>query len=230
MRRILRLAGLAGSALMMASCVVSTEKAASLSFPPTEKRPVVDEYYGIKVVDDYRWLDDLDDPAVRRWNDDQNRYTRARLDQFRSRGPVYDRVKEIYSEQSVVYYALIQRHSLFAMKRQPPKDQPFLVALRSVDDLESEQVIVDPNKLNPRGTTAIDFYVPSLDGGLVAVSLSENGSEDGSVHVFEVATGRKLPDVVPRVQFPTGGGDLTWNKDASGFYYTRYPQGDERPK
>jgi prolyl oligopeptidase len=64
----------------------------------------------------------------------------------------------------------------------------------------------------------------------VAVSLSENGSEDGSVHVFDVSTGKELPDVVPRVQYPTGGGGLEWNADDTGFYYTRYPQGNERPK
>jgi len=230
MRRTLMIVVLAGLAMIISSCGVSSEKATSSPFPATEKRPVADEYYGIKVVDNYRWLDDLNEPAVRRWNDEQNRYSRATLDHLSSRGPVYDRVKEIYSDQAVSYYALIRRKALFAMKRQPPKDQPFLVTLKSADDPKSEQVIVDPNQLNPKGTTAIDFYVPSLDGRLVAVSLSENGSEDGSVHVFEVATGKQLPDVVPRVQFPTGGGDVAWNKDASGFYYTRYPQGDERPK
>src|SRR5206468_12698434 len=76
----------------------------------------------------------------------------------------------------------------------------------------------------------IDFYTASLDGKYVAVSLSENGSEDGSAHVIEVATGKQLDDVVPRVQYPTGGGSFTWDQKSTGFYYTRYPQGDERPK
>jgi prolyl oligopeptidase len=64
----------------------------------------------------------------------------------------------------------------------------------------------------------------------VAVAVSEGGSEDCSAYVFNVATGEKLSDVVPRVNFATAGGSLDWNADSTGFYYTRYPQGSERPK
>src|SRR6202040_825359 len=80
-----------------------------------------------------------------------------------------------------------------------------------------------------KGSTAVDFYVPSLDGKYVAAALSENGSEDSNGHVFEVATGKELSDVVPRVNFATAGGSLEWKGDSSGFYYTRFPQGNERP-
>ena len=83
--------------------------------------------------------------------------------------------------------------------------------------------------MGSNGSTEIDFYVPSLDGKLVAVSLSQNGSEDGTAHVFEVATGKELSDSVPRVNFATAGGSLDRNRDGTGFYYTRYPQGSERP-
>jgi prolyl oligopeptidase len=63
----------------------------------------------------------------------------------------------------------------------------------------------------------------------VAAALSKNGSEDAEGHVFEVATGKELPDRVPRVNFATAGGSIAWKADSSGFYYTRYPQGNERP-
>jgi prolyl oligopeptidase PreP (S9A serine peptidase family) len=119
---------------------------------------------------------------------------------------------------------------LFAMKSQPPKEQPFLIALESPDKPASERIVVDPNRLDSGGTTAIDFHVPSTDGKLVAVSLSEGGSESGDVHIFEVATGKALADVIPRVNGGTAGGSLAWNADGSGFYYTRYPRGAERPK
>ena len=64
----------------------------------------------------------------------------------------------------------------------------------------------------------------------MAISLSLHGSEDGSVHVFDVASAKELGDVVPRVNFATAGGSVAWNPDGSGFWYTRYPQGNERPK
>jgi len=47
------------------------------SFPVTEKRPVAEDHFGTTVIDNYRWLDNLDDPAVRKWNEAQNGYTRA---------------------------------------------------------------------------------------------------------------------------------------------------------
>jgi prolyl oligopeptidase len=63
----------------------------------------------------------------------------------------------------------------------------------------------------------------------VAVSLSEGGSEVGTLHIYETAGGKELPDVIPRVQCPTGGGSVAWDRDGTGFYYTRYPRGREWP-
>jgi prolyl oligopeptidase len=199
--------------------------------PATPKKPVVDEYHGVKVTDDYRWLENWDDPAVRAWSDAQNQRTRAYLDGLTVRQPIREWLHEVADATSTSYYAIRMRRDLFfAMKIQPPKNQPFLITLTSLDDLSSERVILDPNQLNPGGTTAIDFYAPTLDGRYVAVSLSEGGSEEGTVHVYEVATGKETGDAIPRVNKGTGGGSVAWNGDGSGFFYTRYPADGERPK
>lgn len=200
-----------------------------LQFPPTTKQAVSDEYHGVKVSEDYRWLEDSNDPAVRRWIDEQNRFSSSVLDKVPARTAIANRLKDLFGNQPVTYSSFDQRKMFFALKTHPPKNQPLLVMLKSPDQLDSEQIMVDPNAMNPKGTTAIDWYVPSLDGRLVAVSLSENGSEIGEVHVYETATGKKLPDVIPGVQYPTALGSVAWNKEATGFYYTRYPQGNERP-
>ena len=199
--------------------------------PPTAKRPVTDVYHGVKVVDDYRWLENLDDPAVRAWSDAQNRYARAYLDALPRRAAIYDRVKELREYPAARYFALAYRGDLlFAMKGQPPKQQAFLVTLQSPDAPGTERVIVDPNQLDAKGTTAIDFYVPSTNGKYVAVSLSHGGSESGDVHVYEVSAGKALGDVIPRVNGGTAGGSVAWNADGTGFYYTRYPRQGERPE
>lgn len=198
--------------------------------PLTAKKPVSETYHGVRVTEEYRWLEDAHDPAVQKWVEEQNGYTRSYLDKLPSRPAIEQRVKELLEERTIRYSGIVERARLFAMKYQPPKNQPFLVVMDSPENPASERVIVDPNEIDPKGTTAIDWFVPSRDGRLVAVSLSENGSEDGSAYVFETATGRKLPDVVPRVQYPTGGGSLEWNREGTGFYYTRYPQGNERSK
>jgi prolyl oligopeptidase len=198
--------------------------------PETPRRAVTDEYQGVKVTDDYRWLENWDDPEVKQWTAAQNARTRAYLDNLPARAAVKDRLKQLISASSAAYYDLQFRGGvLFAMKYQPPQQQPMLVAMRSADEPATAKVIFDPNTASAKGSVAVDFYVPSLDGEFVAAALSENGSEDSAAHVFEVATGRELSDVVPRVNFATAGGSMDWKVDRSGFYYTRYPQGSERP-
>jgi prolyl oligopeptidase len=86
-------------------------------------------------------------------------------------------------------------------------------------------VILDPNRLSERGAVAMSFFSPSPDGKYVAAVLSRDESEEGSAHIFEVATGKELADVIPRVLYPTAGGSIAWKSDGSGFWHTRYPQG-----
>jgi prolyl oligopeptidase len=203
----------------------------SLPKPPdTPKHPVTDEYQGAKIVDDYRWLENWDDATVKQWSAAENARTREYLDHLPARPAIRARVAQLIAASSASYYDLQFRAGmLFAIKDQPPQQQPMLVVMRSADDPASARVIFDPNAASAKGSLAMDFYVPSFGGKYVAAALSENGSEDASAHVFEVATGKELSDVVPRVNFATAGGSIAWKADTSGFYYTRYPQGNERP-
>jgi len=198
--------------------------------PPTPQETVVDDYFDTTVSDPYRWLEEWENTAVRAWSDRQNQFTRSYLGQLPDRPAVARRLQELMADESPEYYSLTSQGGyLFALKHQPPHEQPFLVALISPEDLSTEHVILDLNALNPEATTAIDFFVPSNDGQLVAVSLSEKGSERGDVYIYETATGKRLDDVVPYVNGPTAGGDVAWNAYGSGFYYTRYPRQGERP-
>ena len=198
--------------------------------PAAPKKPVTDVYSGVSVTDDYRWLENYSDPAVRDWTEAENGYARRYLDALPMRATISDELKKLYSQPSPRYSSLHASGGLlFALKNQPPKEQPLLVTLKSADDPASERVILDPNQLDPSGGTEIDFYVPSLDGKLVAVSLSKGGSESGDVHVYEVATGKETGAAIPHVNGGTAGGSLAWNADGSGFYYTRYPHEGERP-
>ncbi len=197
--------------------------------PAARKRPVIDTYHGVAVTDDYRWLENASDPEVKAWSNAQNAAARKYLDGLPARANVFRELKRLYSRESARYGELTYRGGvLFAMKTQPPKEQAVLVTLKSADDLASERVIVDPNQMDAKGGTEIDFYRPSADGRYVAVSLSSGGSESGDVHVYDVAAGRALADVIPRVNGGTAGGGVAWNMDGSGFYYTRYPRKGER--
>jgi prolyl oligopeptidase len=215
-----------------AAAIAGEKKPSGPSAPsPAAKTPVVTVYHGVKVVDDYRWLESWADPAVRRFSDEQNRRARSVLDGLPAAAPLRKRVGDLLRFPSADFGSIVRkRGTLFALKTDPPKQQPVLVALASPDDPASARAIVDPNVMDPKGGTAVDFFVPSLDGKLVAVSLSKGGSESGDVHVYDVATGNPLPDVIPRVNGGTAGGSVAWNQDGSGFYYTRYPREKERPR
>lgn len=198
------------------------------AYPDTPKRPVTDAYHGVTVIDDYRWLEDDSSPEVKAWAAQQNMLTRRYLDGIAQRRAIAGQVGRLLRAAPVQRFDFQYRKQLFALKRQPPKNQPMLVVLPRSGNVAAERVIFDPNARNAKGSVAIDFFKASRDGRFVVVSLSENGSEDGTAHVFETATGRRLPDVIPGVAYPTGGGSAEWSADGSGFYYTRYPQGNER--
>ena len=147
------------------------------AYPQTPQRVVSDSYHGVAVEEAYRWLEDFDDPEVVAWNKAQNHYSRLLLDAVPWRAPIEARLRTLYTATSAEHYDLKTRQGkIFAIKNQPPHEQPLLVLLESAEDLASERVLLDPNELDPSGKTTIDFYEPSLDGQLVAVSLSENGS------------------------------------------------------
>jgi prolyl oligopeptidase len=200
-----------------------------LQYPETPKNPVPETYHGVTVVDPYRWLENDGAADVKQWTVAQNVLTRRYLDAIPQRPVIAKRVSELLHSEPVQHYDFQFRKQLFAMKRQPPRNQPSLVVLKPTGTLESERIVLDPLTLDPRGRTTIDFYRPSYDGRFVIVSLSQDGSEEGTAYVYEVATGKRWADVIPGVLYPTAGGSVEWAKDGRGFWYTRFPQGEERP-
>ncbi|HLX09575.1 MAG TPA: prolyl oligopeptidase family serine peptidase [Thermoanaerobaculia bacterium] len=214
---------------LAAAAVAGGAVADPVAPPAAPTKPVIDTYHGVRVVDDYRWLEDWNDPAVQAWSAAENAHARSVLDALPGREAIRARVTELFKAAGVSYSHLRWAGgTLFAVKDQPPQEQPFLVTATGPDDLASERVLVDPNVLDPKGGTSIDWYEPSPDGKRVAVSLSVQGSERGSAHVYEVATGKELGDLVPGVNGGTAGGSLAWAADSSGFYYSRYPSPGER--
>ncbi|HXY06505.1 MAG TPA: prolyl oligopeptidase family serine peptidase [Terriglobales bacterium] len=197
--------------------------------PTTPKHPVVDDYHGVAITDDYRWLEDGKSPEVIAWTEAQNQHSRAVLDALPMHAAIRQFLQQLDQASSPSFYDLVRcGGTLFAMNWQPQKQQPVLVTLRSPDDLASAHVVVDTSELDATNSTAIQFYVPSVDGSKVAVSLAQGGTESGTLRVYDVATGQSLPDLVPRVT-AIGGGSVVWEADGRGFYYTRFPHEGERP-
>ena len=228
------------SVVSCALCAVMFSAAACFAFqansttlpppPPTKKQPVVDTYHGVKVTDDYRWLENGQSPATKTWVAAQNAYTHAYLEQLPQRASIVQYLLKTRKQAQPTYRLLeYVAGRLFALKFDPEKSAPLLVTFASPEDKASERTIVDLNSFIAGHIFNVDWYLPSPDGKLVGLALSTGGSEDASLYVLDVATGKQIGASVPRVNFATGGGSMAWKQDGSGFFYTRYPQGNERP-
>ncbi len=209
---------------------------AGLPALPALPQPVTNVYHGVAVFDPYQWLENASSPEVREWVRAQNDRTRAYFTRLPYREGIAQELTQLRSEESARYSGLAWRKGrIFALRFKPPAQQPVLVRLSSLEPPALWRPIFDPNLYNTNGTTAIDWFVPSLDGRIVAVCLSQGGSEQGTLHFFE---GKELDDTIPRVQFPTAGGSAAWlgvgtedgGQTPSGILYTRYPQEGERPE
>lgn len=217
--------------LVAASSIATSIACAAIGPPETPTSPVTDTYHGVTVRDDYRWLEDWSDPKVKAWSEAQNQYARSVLDNLPGVEQLRARITEILSAQTVRYGGIAWAGGqVFATKFQPPKQQPMIVVMASPYRPSAARVILDPNTLDPTGGTSVDWYVPSPDGTMIAVSLSQHGSEAGDVHLYDTQTGEQVHEVIPRVNGGTAGGSLAWTPDNAGFYYTRYPRQGERPE
>jgi len=211
--------------LALSAAIVMLTAAAPPPAPPFPVGSTVDVIQGQRIADPYRALENAADPKVQAWSDAQNVRTRAYLDALPGRAAVSAKLARMFKARSPAFGALEHAgNRIFAAYTDPAVQQTMLVTLNAAGDPASRKALVDPNTMDPSGHTAIDWFVPSPDGSKVAVSLSKNGSEDGTLHIYDAATGQEVEPTIDRVQFPTAGGSLAWTADGRGFWYTRYPE------
>lgn len=192
------------------------------AYPPTRTDNVVEHLHGESIPDPYRWLEDGESAEVQAWTAAQNDLTEQYLGQVPFRPEIRRRLTELLAIDSLGAPAPAGGRYFYSRRRQN-ENQPILYVREGVHG--PDRVLLDPNSLNPDGTTALDWYFPSEDGRMLAYGLSEDGSEESVLRVMDVTTGAVLPDRIER----TRAADLAWLPDASGFYYTRNPRKGEVP-
>jgi prolyl oligopeptidase len=136
-----------------------------LAYPPAAKRPVTDTYHGVAVTDDYRWLENFNDTAVKKWAAAENDLTRNFLDTLPERAQVAKELAAMYEHQGTRYLYVEQRGPIFALRQDPQHQHAVLVTMPSLDNPAATHVVLDPDALDPKHLTEIDFVSPSLDGG-----------------------------------------------------------------
>jgi prolyl oligopeptidase len=191
-------------------------------YPPTSGGDEAEILHGESIPDPYRWLEQGDDPRTQAWTVSQNALTESLLAAVPARARLRARLDELLSIGALSTPEPVAGR-YFYQRRDGRQNQPVLYVREGRDG--EDRVLIDPNRLDAQGTTALDWFYPSEDGRLLAYGLSENGSEQSLLHVLEVDSGAPLPDRIPR----TRSADLAWLPDGSGFYYTRYPAGGDVP-
>ncbi|SIT71753.1 prolyl oligopeptidase family serine peptidase [Edaphobacillus lindanitolerans] len=186
--------------------------------PTNTKTDIADNFHGTTVLDPYRWLEDPESPKTKQWADRQNSVTRKYFDALPARSVFKDRLTEKRNHPVCGLPEKEGDHYYFHMNS-GLQNQPVFCRMKHLGDPVPE-VVIDPNSLNPDGTTAITATSFSHDGKLLAYALSENGSDWCTLKIRNLETGKDLPDEIRWCKFT----DITWTGDDKGFYYSRYPQ------
>lgn len=184
-----------------------------LSYPTTAKVDVTDEYFGTRVADPYRWLEDDKSAETAEWVAAQNTVTRGYLDKIPFREALKNRFKDVYRYERRAPLSKVNGKYYFS-KNDGLQNQSVIYVQ---DRLDSEpRVFFDPNTLSPDGTVHLAARKFSPDGKYFAYVISRSGSDWREIYIRDMATGKDLPDHIVRVKFSS----VSWAGD--GFYYSSY--------
>ena len=200
--------------------ILSCQNTNNLKYPTTEKRVVIDSYFGTDIQDPYRWLEDDLSEETMDWVNNQNKTTFNYLNSIPYKSNIKKRLEQIwnyekrtspFNEGDYTYY----------YKNNGLQNQ--YVVYRKKDS-EDEEVFLDPNSFSEDGTislTGLDF---SKNGNLVSYSISEGGSDWRKVVVMDTETKEIIGDTLTNIKFS----GISW-KNNDGFFYSSYdkPEGSE---
>ncbi len=187
--------------------------------PDVERSDQIDDYFGTKISDPYRWLEDETSASTKKWVTDQNEASRKYLDQFPYRNEIKDRLTEIwdYKKVSVPWK---KAGNYFMYKNDGLEQQRSLYWKKKGNGVFTK--LIDGNALSNDGTVSLSYAVPDKSGKYVAYAISEGGSDWKIFKVLDLTTGDNLEDELNWIKFS----GISWYKD--GFFYTRYDQpGDD---
>ena len=190
-----------------------------LGYPATRQVDLVEDHFGVKVADPYRWLENdvRNDPEVANWVTAENKVTDAFLATLPLRDWFKQRMTALYDYER--YAVPVKKGGRYFYTHNSGLQNQSLLIVR--DGLNGvPRLLIDPNSWSKDGATALAEWTPSEDGKLLAYSIQDGGTDWRTIKVMNVATGKIMPDELKWLKY---GGNVAWAKDGSGFYYSRYP-------
>ena len=189
-----------------------------LKYPQTKKVNQVDDYFGTKVSDPYRWLEDDNSAETKAWVDEENKVTFSYLDKIPFRDKVKKRLTQLWNYEKLST-PVKKAGMYFSFYNNGLQNQAVLCVQKSLKDARVE--LLDPNKLSADGTVSFSGWDVSKDGKYLAYGISKAGSDWVEINVLDIATKKQLSDKIEWVKFS----EISWCKN--GFYYSRYDAPEE---
>lgn len=195
---------------------------AQVKYPVTEKIVVTDDYFGTKVEDPYRWLEDDNSDATKAWVKPQNEVTNAYLESIPFRDRIKDRLESLWNYPK--YSAPFKKGSYYYFyKNDGLQNQSVLYRSKGITG--QPEVFIDPNTLSSEGIAALSSLSFSKSGKLVAYGVAKAGSDWVEIFIMNAITKKLLTDKIDWTKF----GGVSW-KGEDGFYYSGYDEPDEKSK
>ncbi len=189
------------------------------NYPHTRATDLVEEQFGEKVADPFRWLENdvRTDPEVRNWVNRENEASGAYLKTLPGRDILAGRMKQLYNFER--FGTPRKAGQLYFYTRNDGlQNQSILNVRQGLDG--KPRVLIDPNAWAKDGATALAEWMPSNDGRHLLYAIQDGGTDWRTLKILDVATGATLDDEIKWVKFSS----LAWNADSSGFYYSRFAE------
>ena len=196
------------------SLIMENTVQAQLQYPITKKVIQADDYFGTSVTDPYRWLENDKSDETKEWVKEQNVVTQNYLSTINYRKNFQKEIEKVFNYPK--YSAPFRKGEWFYFyKNDGLQNQSVLYRQKGLEGVV--EVVLDPNKLSPDGTTRLQLFSLSKDGKYAVVGLSKGGSDWQTYYVRDMQTGKDLSDELKWVKIS----GAAWK--GSGFYYSRYP-------
>ena len=188
-----------------------------IKYPKTNKKAVVDTYFGNEVVDNYRWLENDLSEETEKWVEKQNETTFKYLERIPYRNKIKNRLIDLLDYEKVSA-PFVEGEYTYFYKNSGLQDQSILYRNKENDEPE---IFLDPNKFSKDGTTSLAGLSFSKDASLVAYSISEGGADWRKAIVMDVDSREIVGDTIQNIKFSA----ISW-KGNEGFYYSSYEEPD----
>lgn len=210
---------LGAAGLVLASCA-SQKMTNNLNYPETKKVEHTDEYFGTKVQDPYRWLEDDRAKDTKDWVQREVAFTNDYLAKIPFREEIRAQLKDIWNYEKIGA-PFIEGDFTYFYKNNGLQAQSVLYR---TDKNGKTEVFLDPNKFSEKGTTSLAGISFNKKGNLVAYSISEGGSDWNKIIILNALTKEKIDETIVDVKFS----GASWLGD-EGFFYSSYdkPTGSE---